>query len=284
MKQFILFSILTCLLSCFAVFADDVADDNTGRDDPNTLHVYDDIDLVSTIKYQYAKPKITIKSVYPQLQSDSANQYVDRFNQLVLDKIQEKIRQFTQQVKENQSAAQRLPKSLVKNELYIDYDTSAMNPDDNQLISIRFSIQAYIGGMAHPHHQHDVLNYNLDTGEQIELSNLFQASADYLTVLANYTNQVLSKRLPNKEMVANGTTPTASHFRNWNIKPNGLLFTFDEAEVAPYVDGAQTVLVPYSILKAIISPDSPIADCISHKKRCWRDNLLTGGFIDSIGA
>jgi hypothetical protein len=298
LKQWLLLCIVACLIAHSTLFADkltddkltnnvadnvsdNAADDNTGRDDPNILHIYDDIDLVSTIKYQYAKPKTMIKSVYPQLQSDSDNREVSRFNQLVLDKIQDNVHRFTQQVKDSQATN---TKSIGRNELYIDYDTSSINPDDNQLISIRFSIQAYIKGMAHPTHQHDVLNYNLDTGEPLELEDLFQADTDYLTVIADYVNQVLAKRLSNKEMLANGMTPTASHFKNWNIKPNGLLFTFDEAGVAPYVSGAQTVLVPYTVLKTIISPDSPIAECIVHKKRCWNNHLLTGGFIDSIGA
>ncbi|MCW5582533.1 MAG: DUF3298 domain-containing protein [Gammaproteobacteria bacterium] len=70
----------------------------------------------------------------------------------------------------------------------------------------------------------------------------------------------------------------------WNIKPNGLLITFETGKVAPYIYGPQTVLVPYSALMDVIPPESPIADCITHRSRCLSNNLLTGGFIDEASA
>jgi hypothetical protein len=134
--------------------------------------------------------------------------------------------------------------------------------------------------MAHPYHHHFVLNYDLNNNEKINLDDLFSPDADYLPVLSSYTSSVLNRRLRDKQMIADGTAPKPENFKNWNIKPNGLLFTFDEYQVAPYVNGAQTVLVPYSILKKMIDPDSLIANCVTNKKRCSRSNVLTGGFID----
>ncbi|HEX4045792.1 MAG TPA: RsiV family protein, partial [Gammaproteobacteria bacterium] len=134
---------------------------------------------------------------------------------------------------------------------------------------------------AHPYHHHFVLNYDLKNNQPLELGMLFNPNADYLTVLSTYTQMTLSNRhLPDKEMIAAGTAPKPENFRNWNIKPNGLLITFDEYQVAPYVNGTQTVLVPYSFLKSILNPTSPVTACVIHKKQCSRSNLLTGGFID----
>lgn len=274
MKRIILLSILTCLFVCTPLYADDTADDNTGRDDTQVYHVYGNVDLVSSMKFQYgAKPKIFVKYVYPQLEVDSDslsnNVGIDNFNKQVMDMIQQEITQFKSQAKAGR-----------KNDLYIDYDTSIIRADGDYIISIRFSMQEFIAGMAHPFHFHRVINFNLNKNETITLQDLFQPNADYLDLLSKYSSFALNRRLSDKQLIAKGTAPKPENFNIWNIKPNGLLITFDEYQVAPHINGAQTVLVPFSELKRMISPDSPIADCINHRRSCARSNLLTGGFID----
>ena len=176
-----------------------------------------------------------------------------------------------------------MPASIPKkNNLYLDYAASVITSGDHHLISLRFSIQSYIAGMAHPTHHHRVINYDLDAGDVIELNDLFQANVDYLNVISHYVSQVLSRHLSNQAMLTIGIAPQAENFKNWNIKPNGILFTFDEYQVAPYAEGMQTVLVPYAILKPLMSADSPLLNCVRHPKRCRNSNLLTGGFIDTV--
>src|SRR5262249_27493363 len=142
------------------------------------------------------------------------------------------------------------------NNLYIDYDASVIKSGSEHIISVRFSLQAYIVGMAHPLHYHRVLNYAIEEGKEINLSDLFAPNANYLQVFSDYCRQVLDKRLANKDMVAQGTLPTLQNYKNWNIKPNGLLITFDEYQVAPYVNGAQMVLIPFTALKDILATES----------------------------
>lgn len=278
-------SLLACLLLSSPVFASDSADDSTGRDDSQVYHVYGNVDLVSSMKFQYgSKPTFFVKYVYPQLEIDSdstsQSESEDTFNGLVMTLIQKEIAAFKQQVIQNQGRAQASALALQKNKLYIDYDTSVIKADDNYLISIRFSMQAFIAGMAHPLHYHRVINFNLDTNEALTLEDVFQPGSDYLDLLSKYSRFLLSRRLSEKQFISDGATPTPEHFKSWNIKPNGLLITFDESQVAPYIYGAQTVLIPYSVLKPLIASDSPIADCIRHRRSCAHSNLLTGGFID----
>lgn len=264
-------------------------DDNSDKYDSSTdkkkdhtpvYHIYDDVDLVSTIKFEYGKPKISIKSVFPQLESDEDDDSINHFNQLVQDSTKEEITKFRDQVKENKSIQNKVSRALSKNNLFIDYDTSIIKSNGDHIISVRFSLQSYIAGMNRPNHTHRTFNYNLDTNLPIELNELFNPDSDYLNVLSDYTREVLLKRLANKEMVINGTAPEADNFKNWNIKPTGILITFDEHQVAPYINGAQTVLVPYGALKTILAEDSPIAGCVKHKRKCIQSNISTGGFMD----
>jgi hypothetical protein len=283
LKRILLLTLLSCFFAFNPVYADDFTDDATGRDDAKAYQLYGDVYLISSIKFQYGRPKIVTKSVFPQLQTESLQDDVDTFNQVVSDFVHKEVASFLRQVSLNQPLQQQLPRAKVRNDLYIDYDTSMIKSGSDHIMSIRFTMQGFLAGMAHSFHYHRVLNYNLSNDQTIVLSDLFQPGADYLDVMSAYTRNVLSRRLADKEdkeMIEKGTEPSADNFQNWNIKPNGLLITFDESQVASYVAGAQTVLIPYSILKNITSPKSPLASCINHRKRCAQQNFLTGGFID----
>lgn len=273
-------SILITLFSTFAFAFDSSSEDTTGRDDTQIYHVYDGIDLISTLKIQYDKPRIVVKSVYPQLESDSIDDGLDIFNQLVSNFVTQQIGEFKIRVDSNKGAQANLDNAKRKSNLYIDYASSAIKTNMDHLISIRFTIQGAIAGTAHPYHFHRVLNYNLDTRQQISLDDLFKPGSDYLEVLSQYIGNKLSRRFPDKKMIENGVAPIPENFQNWNIKPLGLVFTFDENQVAPYIYGAQTVFVPYSAIKKIVEKDSPISYCVTHKWKCKQHNLLTGGFIE----
>lgn len=252
------------------------------KDHTPVYSIYADIVMHATVKYDYGK-KMIMKYVFPQLTSDTADEYLDRFNNAILTINTEITDEFTKKISDNLSAQKQLPPALAKanNNLQVDYDSSSIESgSDNYLVSVRFSVFGNIVGMAHPYHYHRVFNYNLDTGETVELAQLFKPDADYLAVLSNYTRGELERRLEDKAMVADGTEAKADNFKVWNIKPNGILITFDEAQVAPAVFGAQTVLVPYSVLKPLIADDAVIAGCVNHHRSCASSNVLTGGFID----
>lgn len=267
--------LLAAVPSLFAYDNDRSA--NASKDFTPVYHISDQVDLISTLKFTYTKPKITVKSVFPQLEGDQEN--IESFNQLVTELVQQEITDFQHEVTFSQAQRTDLPANA-KNDLYIDFDSSVIKSNQNHIMSFRFAIQGYIGGEKHPYNFHRVLNYDLENNAKIELNELFKPNTNYLVVLSNYTRQVLFKRLENMEMVLIGTGANEENFRNWNLKPNGLFITFDNSQLSPSVHGTQTVLVPYSVLKQMLSPNSPIAYCVKNKKACARNNLLTGGFID----
>lgn len=295
------------LIACFFIivqiqFAVCYAGKYTERDDDydapkrkTPVYAIDEsINLVSTQKIEYGKPRIIVKSVFPTLENKDDERrpermrgipldemdYMDRFNQLISQTIQQIIADYTGLVIKHQEVQKNLSHSDIKNHLYTDYDTSVVRAKRHRIISLRFTIQGKISGVHHAYRSHQVLNYDLNSGEILDLCDLFKADSDYLYILSRYSYAQLSKRLSNKMMVENGTSPTLDHFKNWNIKGNGLLITFDENQVAPAILGAQTVFIPFSILKNEISYHSPLFDCLRNKRSCLRNNLLTGGFID----
>jgi hypothetical protein len=269
------FFLLLLIFNCWTLaIAAESVEDSTGREETQGYHVYGNINLVSFMKFQYAvKPKIFVKYVYPQLEVDSESiprtPAMDNFNQQVRNLIQQEISQF-----------KSLAKPGRKNTLYIDYNTSIIQAHHDYLISLRFSLLQSIAGMAHPFHYHRVINFNLTQNQPITLSSLFGPNANYLDLLSEYSRSLLYRRLSDHELVARGTEPNPANFKVWNIKSNGLLITFDQYQVAPFSNGTQTILVPFAVLKSIITATSPIAVCIAQRRECARTNLLTGGFID----
>lgn len=271
-----------CLFAPISFASISYGDDDTARDDTRSFHLLDDLDMNSSVHFQYAKPKIVIKSIYPELQSEMQPEAIAGLNQLVMDLVKEESRQFKNRVLQYESNQTHIPRAKLKNNFYIDYSSSFGRMGKNYVFSYRFSMQGYIGGMAHPYHYHRVINYDLTKGEEISLSELFSPGDEYLKVLSEYSRETLLRRLQNKNMVMQGTVPTFDNFKNWNLRANGILITFEEYQVAPYVNGAQTVLIPYSILQPYIPSDSLLAGCVAKRKRCMQGNIETGGFIDEI--
>lgn len=261
-------------------YDDDNDDNENGHKKNQVTHLYNDVDLISTTKIEYAKPRIVVKAVYPQIEVPEADDGITQFNGLIQQKVQDNIADFTSRVMANRVGQINLPKKSVKNDLLIDFDASLIKSGKQHILSVRFSIQGNITGMGKPYHQHQTLNYNLDTGEELTLENLFMPGTGYLEALSSYSAFLLDRRFPGKTYQLSGVQPTPDNFERWNIKPNGILITFDEGQVAPAIYGVQTVLVPFHMLEAILSPESPLASCIINKKTCRRNNRLTGGFID----
>src|SRR3990167_5418370 len=201
-KLTIILLVLNLLFIMPTAFAFD-DDDDSGLDTKQQIyHVYADIDLIPTTQFQYAKSKIVAKSIFPQLSSDTENENVEQFNSLVKEVILNEFDYFKQQVVNIQFYQSTLPKTKIKNDLYIDFDTSIINTKNNPILSIRFTSQGFVMGLAHPYHRHSVINYDLGNGEIIELSRLFKIETDYLGFISDYTSKALVKRLKNTEMIA----------------------------------------------------------------------------------
>lgn len=273
--------ILAGLFLALPAFAAD--DEDSGIENRQVYHVYKDIDLIPDTYIQYGKPKIVVKTIYPLLTSDEENESVNKFNQLVHDLIHKEITNFKKNLSEVLANQKDIPKSLLQkaeNNLDIDFDSSIININSKPIVSIRFIVNGYIVSMAHPYHHHRVINYDLENGQTLELTDIFNVHSNYLEALSKYSSNVLYKRYKDQLWIEEGTAPQLQNYKNWNVNPFGLLITFDEYQVGPYHYGSPTVLIPYSILRDFISQESLMGECLKHQKKCLKSHLLTGGFMD----
>ncbi len=185
----------------------------------------------------------TISDAFPVLQASGTT--ADGFNKAVADFIKTGDDAFKKDMTDTGTPdpAAALPGS----EMAVTYDIFVTH---SGLISVRFTIYSYLSGAAHPLTGFGTLNYDLQSGKVLTLADLFKPNAKYLDVIARYTQQTL--KAENRLSFPEGAKATADNYAKWSFDRGGLLFSFDDYQVGPYVEGPSEVLVPYTLLADLV--------------------------------
>jgi Protein of unknown function (DUF3298)/Deacetylase PdaC len=217
-----------------------------------------DVDLVlKQIKESNKKLMYDIDARYPQITGGS-NPSFEKFNQLVRASVTKRVAGFKKDMTHEEDEERR-PEGSMGSDLNVSYEVELAQDD---LISVAFSVGSYYQGAAHPNTFSEVVNYDLKNGKQLKLADLFKPGAKYLQALANYCIAELKKQAKDKGLlddeIQNGASPNAKNYQSWTITRKGLGINFDAYQVGPYAAGLQYVLVPYSDLKDVITPEGPV--------------------------
>lgn len=195
------------------------------------------------------KSDYEIDATYPQLISDTDNATVLPFNQ----KIQQFITNTSAHFKTELNKASRFGNSLS-----INYKTNVTTLHQETILSILFESEYFTGG-AHPWHTQDTFNYNVANKQFLQLKDLFKPNSKYLTAVSDYCYNTLKYQLEFKDddqvqldWLKHGTAPTIKNYRHWTLQKDGLLIYFDEYQVAAYVFGRPTVLIPFTALQDVL--------------------------------
>jgi hypothetical protein len=219
-----------------------------------SLPLYQQVTLVSTSASETnPNPLYTITTKIPILQA-SDDPRVLAFNQEMAVLVQQMIGQFKQWT-------QGLPTPPIAAGSSLDINYALLSPPGN-LLSLKLDIYSYIDGAAHPNTTSKTVTYNLETGADISLEQLFQAGSNYLQVISDYCKAQLVTRDIGFDSSVTGADPAPENFQNWNVTADDLLITFDAYQVAAYAAGPQLVTIPYAVLKSIIDPQGPLASYV----------------------
>jgi Protein of unknown function (DUF3298)/Deacetylase PdaC len=194
-------------------------------------------------------PKFNVEVKYPQINSRLDSNSQRDFNTLVKKTVETNISNFKTTVRENEKYP--LPSKIKANGnfLKINYMVAQLGP---RIISLRYVIDTYYTGAAHPDRKYEAINYDLISNKQIFLPDFFKTNSKYLRTISTYSEKQLRSKLK-KDFFKQGVSPKLKNFTVWNITHKGLKFTFDSSQVAPHSYGAQEVVIPYSIIKNEIS-------------------------------
>ena len=195
-------------------------------------------------------PPATITAQIPQLLgSDDAR--VKKFNQATSNLVQSEIETF-------KTGLTGLPNPPATAISMFDARYNVVY-QDGDLWSLKFDMNIYVDGAAHPGDISRALNYDFAHSQTINLEELFLADSNYLQVLSKYCSDQLAERDIGFEDLTLGAQPTLENYHNWNISPDGLMITFDRGQVAAYAAPAQIIIIPYHELASLTDPQGPLA-------------------------
>lgn len=132
----------------------------------------------------------------------------------------------------------------------------------NRTVSYVFAIYSDTLG-AHPNTVYQTFTFDLQTGAQLGLSDLF-TDENYLNELSTIANQKLPAILADREQVdisevdtdyiAQGSAPKAEDYQDWYLSGNNLVIVFPPYQVGPYALGTIEMPVPLSSISAFLKP------------------------------
>ncbi len=142
-----------------------------------------------------------------------------------------------------------------------DYYLTIVN-NENGLLSIQCVNYTYTGG-AHGGTQVDFLNFDINTGEEIKLEDLFIPS--YKTKINKLGEKIFrqkNKLKQNESLEKAGFWFENNEFKlneNFGFNCYGIVFQFNQYEIAPYAFGPSTVEISYKELKDLLKPGTVIS-------------------------
>ena len=139
------------------------------------------------------------------------------------------------------------------------------NFNDNNILSCTFSEYSYLGG-AHPNTHLRFTNFNLKSGEIINLSDILITG--FLPELNRIAEPIFRKEKELEEdinLTAAGFWFDDDEFsinNNFSIGKDGLKFVYNNYEITAYAYGPTELFVPYKSIKKLIKPDGLLAGLI----------------------
>jgi len=200
-----------------------------------TVHALETV----TIKKETSEYILDIK--YPQQLPSSEE------NAAIKELIKKTRSSFMSELIEDASVAADAPGKTSLNISYsIPYQTKTA-------LSVRFDVSIYHRGSAHPYSIAKIINFV--NGHQVKLSDLFIEKTDYLKSIAVFCNKVITARnISDAPLIKEGTTAKDENYQNWFFTPKGIAVVFNAYQVAAYVYGEQTVMIPLAHLSTLIKP------------------------------
>jgi hypothetical protein len=137
---------------------------------------------------------------------------------------------------------------------------------DEELLSVRFQLASYGAGAAHPNSNTRTMTFDLKSGTELALADLFQENSNYLNVLSDLCRTDLSKQKKLRwtedsyesiqdQMLISGLEPVTRNFQAFLFMHGGLKIIFDPYHVGSYAEGEYEVFIPADDMKGILTDE-----------------------------
>lgn len=187
---------------------------------------------------------------YPQLQYSGGRQ------EIVNQRIENYVTGLSDSFLNDMKDWDNPPDTSFSSEFEIGYNVVYSG---NDIVSIMLGNYSYYAGAAHPNTMTYALNYDLKTGDPIQLNDVFLPNSDYLNVLSKYAQEDLIRQGEETDIEADmwwfdqGASPKEDNFKVFNLAADSLVITFNPYQVAPYAAGMWEVRIPYKVISAVLN-------------------------------
>jgi len=127
----------------------------------------------------------------------------------------------------------------------ISHETYQFSDD---IRSVLFTTSFYTGG-AHPNSGHTAFTFDVATGTQLQLADLFVGGSVPWDMISTLVQDDLNTRLTEMTDAATieaGTGMNPDNYQSWVLTPDSIIFFFDPYQVAAYAAGPQQSEIPLS--------------------------------------
>jgi hypothetical protein len=139
--------------------------------------------------------------------------------------------------------------------------TAEVNFSNAHLLSVEINEEDFKGG-AHPNTHREYLNLAPTTGESIALSSLLVPDGlAKLTVLAEQRFRAAKEIEAGKPLSGSGYSFQDDKFalsRTWGLTGAGLVFHYNDYDIAPHALGSTTIELPWSEIRLLIRKEAGI--------------------------
>lgn len=115
-----------------------------------------------------------------------------------------------------------------------------------------FKIFQDVGG-AHPSTWYKAFNYNLDTSQPITFDSLFKPGSKPLTVILPIVQRELTRQTGQPVSIPQGDGLDPSHYQNFALTDEEVIFFFSQGELLPSAAGANVVHVQRSAVAPLLA-------------------------------
>jgi hypothetical protein len=133
---------------------------------------------------------------------------------------------------------------------------------DPQLASLRLNAITYVAGAAHPASLIVTATYDLRSGKELALADLFDPARPYLRTVADAATAQLTEQfaqLGADTPFPEGVAPTTANYQAWWLTTAALAIGFPAGQAGAYALGDQKVEIPWADLRALVAPAGPVA-------------------------
>lgn len=137
-----------------------------------------------------------------------------------------------------------------KCETYFDY---RLKYNQNGLLSVVFMNYQYTGG-AHGLTVQSSHTFNLKTGEEYKLKDLFKSDTDYVLFINDTVRNEINERVKEGSLYENTSFKTIKEDQDFYLSDDAVVVYFQQYEYWPYAAGIQEFPVEFSALKDMLKP------------------------------